>query len=143
VPQPNIDPAGDGAGLRGPYMLPAAVRPRAFAAERINPDTGELESLTVGRDPVQAAVITAARTERGTGGSVQSTGQRFRDVRKLGPTGTELLRTEAQKMFAPLVAQGLARVLNVTITGGDDEASASVVVAWRNLLDGTDRSIEP
>ncbi len=138
-----VYPAGDGGGLHAASARPLSVRPRVFAAERINFDSGELESLLMGRDPVQAAVITAARTERGTGGSVRNTGQRFRDVRKLGPTGTELLRSEAQKMFAPLVAQGLAHVLSITVTGGDDGGSASVVVAWRNLLDGTDRSIEP
>ena len=118
------------------------MRPRAYAAERINFETGELESLTRGRHPVEAAVATAARTERGSGGSVLSTGQRFGDVRKLGPTGAELLRSEAQKMFAPLVAQGLVRVLSISVTTNDTDTSASVVVAWRNLLDGTERSVK-
>jgi len=131
-----IHPAGDGGGLHADVALPGEVRPAVFAAERIDPATGELASVTSGTHPVIAAVVTAARTERGSGAAVRETGQRFRDVRKLGPAGAELLRGESRRMFAPLVAQHLVRVLNVDVRVDEHDQSASVTTTWRNLLTG-------
>src|SRR6478736_2462236 len=68
--------------------------PVAFLADPIDPVTGDLLSIERGFYPTDADVITAIRTERGTGSAVEDVGQRYRDAKRVDPTLPEFLRQE-------------------------------------------------
>ena len=65
-----IPPAGvSRASFFTPVEFVSPAKPAAVLADDIDPKTGELRSLLRGLHPVDAAVITAMRTERGCAAS--------------------------------------------------------------------------
>lgn len=115
-------------------LLPA---PPGLAADMIDPSTGELLSLTQGLHPVDAAIITALRTTRGTGTAVQSAGQRYRDVQRAGSGAADVLAQETRFALSALVE---ARQLRIDLLTVEIEGTAGVIeVRYFNLVERTER----
>lgn len=151
MPAPQIiAPAGTSAASFGaPVEVVSPSKPPATLADDIDPATGELRSILRGVHPVDAHVITALRTERGSGVSVMATGQRFRDVRKIDDAFARRIQDECEIALAPLIARGDIKLPKIAVV--EDGDAGRLYFVYVNLRaqnrrkkkpDGTDAEYE-
>jgi hypothetical protein len=118
---PIIAPAGTSAASYGaPTEFVSPSKPPAILADDIDPATGELRSILRGIRPVDAHVITALRTERGSGVSAMATGQRFRSVRKIDDAFARRIQDECELALAPLIERGDIRLEKIAVIEDGD-----------------------
>ena len=118
---PIIAPVGvSPASFGAPVEFVSPSKPPAILADDIDPATGELRSILRGIHPVDAHVITALRTERGSGVSVMATGQRFRDVRKIDDSFPRRIQDECELALATLIARGDIRLEKIAVVEDSD-----------------------
>lgn len=111
IPAAGVTPVG------GPYPAALAVLEQAppILADKIDPATGEYESILAGRDPVDAAVLVAVSIAMGTGAAVLSTGNRFRDAKFVDDKDKRVLESSARTALAKLVARGDIEILFIKV----------------------------
>lgn len=107
---PFIPPVGVPLGAWYPTTQGPPIQPKIVAADKIDPETGELLSLFSGRDPVDAIVIHGHMVVEGSGSAVLDVGHRFRDIEKNTPHAASDLKAEELRLVAPLVQARLIRV---------------------------------
>jgi len=140
VPAPVIPPAGvTPAGFFLPVKFAFSNTPIAMLADPIDPATGELLSIERGFDPVDAAVINALRTRRGSGSAVESVGQRFRDATHVTPQLASFMREEVRLALLSLSSSNQIRLESVEVVEGDDYAD--VIIEYVNVVRGEQRSV--
>lgn len=109
--------------------------PPAILADRINPLTGDFESLFRGRPLADAFAIEALRVQRGTGAAARELGNRYRELTHVEDEAVEIVESMTAEAFTDAEAAGVARLERVTV--GVDEADpsqVSTVVEFRDLL---------
>lgn len=117
---PIIAPAGVSAVSYGaPVEFISPAKPPAILADNIDASTGEFLSILSGIHPVDSHVITALRTERGSGVSVMQTGHRFRDIRKIDDASPRRLQDECELALAHLIERGDIRVEKIAVIEAD------------------------
>lgn len=102
IPAAGVSPAG----FFVPVVHVDPDEPIAMLADPIDFETGELLSIERGFDPVDAAVITALRIERGSGSAVEDVGQQYRKATHVDPALPALLREETRLALEHLVDAG-------------------------------------
>lgn len=130
-----------GGPIGAPVVDPAKPLPPppVIRAERIDPMDGDVTSVYLDLDPIDAQVSRAMEVVRNTGAAVTEDGNRFVDAQRLDPGSFSLLKHEVKRSLARLVAAGDVEVLEVRIdtrdtggaTGLDD--FAELTVRFRNL----------
>jgi hypothetical protein len=109
--------------------------PPAILADRINPLTGDFESLFLGRSLADAFAIEALRVQRATGAAVRDLGNRFREITHVEDDAPELIESMAREAFGDAENAGVARLVQVTVeTDPGDPAQLSTVIEYRDLL---------
>jgi hypothetical protein len=118
---PIIAPAGtSAAGYGAPTEFVDPANPSAILGDNIDPATGELLSILSGIHPVDSHVITALRTERGSGVSVAQTGHRFRTVRKVDDAFARRIQDECEIALAALIERGDIRLDKLAVVEDGD-----------------------
>lgn len=113
--------------------------PPAILADRINPVTGDFESLFVGRPLADAFAIEALRVQRGTGAAARELGNRFRELTHVEDESAEIVESMTAEAFADAEAAGVARLERVIVAVDEaDPSQLSTTVEFRDLLAPTD-----
>jgi len=129
-----------GFGITAPSAL---APPSPLLADNIDPTTNDYVSLTVGVDPIDAAVVNAVKIVRGSGAAVVSDGARFYKITKI--------TNSIEKEIESIVLEALLRLIrnrDIEYKGVDflqmDPSTQTVEIAvkWVNLraLDGRIRT---
>lgn len=118
-----------------------ASAPRNWLADKIDPQTGELVSITEGLHPVDAAVIWAFQVRLGSGPAIGQAGNQFHLIRKLGDRASKEIEFEASRLLEPFIRRGWIELR----TGDGIEAevfgdTASLVVNYWNRILGARQS---
>ena len=144
MPDYYIPPAGVSAAsfwTATPFADPA--RPLGTLADKLNANTGELESLISGRDPTDAAIAYQFRLKRGTGAAVQDDGQAFDAIRKNTDSAPAELRFETERVMRPFVERGDAEIVSISIEAGEDAGDiGAVYLEYRNLRSGQTQRLQ-
>jgi hypothetical protein len=137
---PSIPPAGitpASAFVEATY--PPQEPPAAILADRINPLTGEFESLLEGSSLADSMLIQALRVQRGSGAAVRDVGNRFREVSHIDGLGLEVITSMAREAAAHAERAGVVRVVRVTIEPDEsDPSQLNTMVEYKDLLAPTD-----
>lgn len=133
---PSIPPGGlSPASAFSAPALGVQAPPPAILADRINPQTGDFESLFVGRPLADAFAIEALRVQRGTGAAVRDLGHRFRELTHVEDDSPELIESMSSEAFADAANAGVARLVQVTVSVDPaDPAQEQTVIEFRDLL---------
>jgi len=132
--QSTLTPVGQNSLLQNPLAPPSPL-----LARKINPATGDYESLFDGRNPVDDQVIVSLRAVRNSGASVTDIGQRFGNIRKI----TDGIRTEikayVQEAFRRLIQNGDIRLVGIEFQDFEENKSNQTVIFiinYQNLRTG-------
>jgi hypothetical protein len=139
---PIIVGAGVSAASFGaPTEFVSPAKPPAILADNIDPATGEFVSILSGIHPVDSHVITALRTERGSGVSVMATGQRFRDVRKVDDAFARRIQDECEIALAHLIERRDIMVPKIAVV--EDGDTGHLYFVYANLRAQNRRKRKP
>lgn len=109
-----IPPAGvSAAGFFSPYVVDPSSPPVQLADD-IDPTTGDVRSMFAPVNPVHAMVQFNLSLKYSSGPATRGRGQKFAQIRKIGPTTDQNTRNEIERILEPHVVAGL--VGDVTIT---------------------------
>lgn len=133
-----IPPAGtSAASLFTPVSYADPADPPVLLADDIDPATGELASLFTRIHPVDAMVVEAFRFERGSGAAVQNDGQRFLDIKKVGPSTARQMEDEARRVLQPLVDRQDVRIDTIKAEAGVEASDlGALFLEYTNLRNG-------
>ncbi len=93
----------------------------------VDPSTGELQSVLLDLDPIDAQVVEALSRVRASGASVQTTGARFVDIEKLTDAAELDVLSQTRDALSRLVSRSLIAVESISVLFGDDWFEVSVV----------------
>lgn len=123
-----------------PYRLREA--PPVILADAIDPETGELLSLTRGARLADAFAVQAMRVQRGTGACVQSLGNRYREIELVQDGIQQIIDSMTREAFAAAEDAGVARLERVQVeVDASDPSQTSTVIEYRDLLAPRDRAV--
>jgi hypothetical protein len=133
---PSIPPAGiTPASAFVVASYPPQEPPTAILADRINPLTGEFESLLEGRGLADAMLIQALRVQRGTGAAVRDVGNRFREITHIDGRGLEVITSMVREAAGHAERAGVVRVVRVTVEpDASDPSELNAAVEYKDLL---------
>ncbi len=115
------------------YVEP--LPPPAILADKIDPFTGEFESLTEGRGLADAFAIEAFRIQRGTGAAARDLGNRFRALTHVDDAGPQLIESMAREAFREGEIAGVLRLERVQAEADESDSSQqNVSIEYRDLL---------
>ncbi len=133
-----MSPVGQAVSTPG-----AMAKPPMLLAPLIDPYSHDFLSLTVGMDPIDAAVINALKIVRGSGPAVSDVGARFGDIRKITPATPNDIKSQVKTALAGLIRRGDIRYIGTTIDSSESGTQTiEARIQWVNLraFDGTTRS---
>lgn len=120
--------------MPGPVITPASLTPLGspfpgaavpidsipvIMADKIDPMTGEFESLLSGRDPVDAQVLYMMTIAAGSGAAVMNKGQRFADVTHIGDEIARVLDSVTRQTLENLSRRGDIFIQSVEVITAD------------------------
>jgi hypothetical protein len=129
---PAVPPAGVtpiSLFLETNFTSPSGVV--GWLADPIDVATGDYLSIEKGFDPVDAAVLTAFRTVRGSGSAVEQVGQDFAAHPRVDPQLEPFMREEVRLAVKNLTDAGDVAIQKVTVTPYGD--TADIYVEWSNI----------
>jgi hypothetical protein len=130
------DPSTTSPGAWTPHTYgDATSKPALFLADKIDSLTGELESVLVGMDPVDAWIVTQLGIEQGSGSAVQEEGHLFATFTKAGDDAATIADGELRRVLAPLVREGEIEIVSVTAEPLDDVPGdgVEILATYRQL----------
>jgi len=135
-----IQPAGPSpASFLVPQQYDLSGETPSFAADAIDPNTGEYLSIHRGFNPIDAFVLGQIAVQKGTGSAVMSDGRDFSDVTHVSETCKVILKHEVQ---VPLksISETHIELQNVEVkeTDGIDDGLDCILV-WRHRSSATVR----
>lgn len=104
----------------------------AMLADPIDPISGDYLSIERGFDPVDAAMLTAFRTERASGSAVENVGQRFRDKTHVDSQLDSFFREEVRLTSKDLVDPGDVEIEDVQVVDVGN-GGVELFVKWTNV----------
>lgn len=129
---PVIPPAGlSPLGFFVEQTFRDPTDPPAILADAIDPETHDYLSIDRGQDPIDAQVILALKTVRGSGAAVTDTGNQFTSIGKLDDSAEAAFRREAEIALSLLVTNRDIRIDSIEVLVQDD--FAEVTVTYENL----------
>lgn len=87
----------------------AAPPPRAWLADAIDPQTGELQSIRRGRSPVFASVLYQFQVELDAGPALGTNGNRIKKIKKADDRAATSIEQEAKRIMKRFVDRGWVR----------------------------------
>lgn len=132
-------PLGDTASITEPS---ATATP--LTADWIDPQTNDYASVTRGFNAIDAQVIIALKTDRGSGVAVAEVGNTLADIRKMGRSFEDDVRAAIRVALREMIRRRDIRLTNIAFDLLDEgNQAAHVRVEWQNLRDakGSTRSV--
>jgi len=112
-----------------------------ITADYIDPATGDYVSMTSGLNPIDAQVILALTTVRGSGAAVLDLGQRLGDIDKIRKTVEREIQSEVRQAFKQLLQQRDIRLKSFTFDVQRENDYVGVVIEYVNLRAGGVRAV--
>jgi hypothetical protein len=129
-----------GYGVAPPSLLGP---PSPLLADKINPITHDYESLSEGRDPIEAQVLIALSIVRGSGAAVLNIGHRLHEIRKILPSLQHDIESKVREALKLLIKNRDIRYRGIELSINDEgNQTVEAVVKWVNLraFDGVVRN---
>jgi hypothetical protein len=109
--------------------------PPAILADKIDPLSGEYESLLEGRGLADAFAIEALRIQRATGAAAREVGNRFRELTHVDDDSAEKLESMTREAFAPGEEAGVLQLETVSAEPDEsDPSQLNALIEYRDLL---------
>lgn len=124
----GLSPLGLAVPRPGGPLKPAP----AIAAELHDPLTRDVASLLKSADVIDDQVWIALTVRRDSGAALGTTGQRFRDITKLGSNVEQLLDTEVRTSLATLVERGDISIDSIAVNTDSSIQYAEVLIEYTN-----------
>ncbi len=140
---PSSAPAAGASPLSSwQHAPPPTVLRASYLADDVDPQTGEVTSLTTGIDPTDAALIAQMRIERGSGAAVLSDGTALRAIENIDTDTEAQIRFELMRILQPFIDRREIELVKLQISAGDDAPDlAGAFVEYRNLRTAEKRTI--
>lgn len=119
-----------------------AITENPITADYIDPATGEYASMVQGLNPIDAQVILAMTTIRGSGAAVKDQGQRLSDIDKIRKTVEREIQSEVRLALKQLIQQHDIRLGTFAFDKQPSNDYVGVVIEYTNLRAGGVRSVE-
>jgi hypothetical protein len=120
-----------GYGVTAPSLLGP---PSSLLADKINPLTHDFESLSEGRDPIEAQVLIALSIVRNSGAAVIGVGNRLHEIRKILPSIQNDLDSKVREALKLLIKKRDIRYLGIDLSINDPgNQTVEAIVKWVNL----------
>ena len=132
---PTTSPLGFFVPSPGHLALPGPL-----LADKIDPHTNEYLSIFTGDDVIDAQVLIAMKTARGSGAAVLECGSRLRSIRKLGDSVVSDIEAEVRNALALLVQQGDIIIKSIVVTVLQASQQAEIELKYVNQR-ARDRSV--
>lgn len=138
----SVPPAGTSPASAYEIVSYASPEPPpAILADKIDPYTGEYESLLEGRALADAFAIEAFRIQRATGAATRDVGNRYRELSHVEDSNAEQLESMTQEAFAAGEEAGVLRLERVMIEADkSDPSQQNTVIEYRDLLAPADNA---
>ena len=108
------------SGISSPVSSPSALTaPSPLLADYIDPSTNDYLSIEDGMDPVDAQVIIAMKTKRGSGPSVTEDGHNLDSIKKIMPSVERDIEAQLKLALGRLIRNGDITYKGQTITNND------------------------
>jgi hypothetical protein len=108
------------------------VEPIPFLADPIDPVTGEFLSIEQGFWPVDAQVVTAIRTQKGSGSAVADVGQNYRSAPLVDGQLENFFRQETVLALKHLTDSGDVVLNSIVVTGAGDTGTIGITYQSRD-----------
>lgn len=133
---PIVPPAGiSPAALFVPAVFVSPQTPPQVLAWKLDPTSGELLSLFEGRPSVVALLIEQLRVVRGSGASVQDSGNALSTIRYNDDAAPARIDAEMHRILDPLVAADQIALLKLDVDAGPSSGDTGEVFArFRDLV---------
>jgi hypothetical protein len=107
----TVTPLGRAPGEAEPFTTFSPI-----TADYIDPTTQEYLSLTKGMDPIDAQVLIAIKTIKGSGAAVLEDGSGLRNIRKITRDVVQRVQAEVRSALRRLVANRDIRIDQIPVT---------------------------
>jgi hypothetical protein len=104
-----------------------------ICADLIDPATGDFASMTSGLDPVDAQVVIALNTVRGSGACVVEDGNDLASIRKIRDTVRREIESEVRVAFKRLLDAGDIRLESFAFEVRKGDQYVGVTIEYTNL----------
>lgn len=112
-------------------VVPASA---SYLAKSIDPQTGEMTSLTTGMDPTDASLVTQARTQRGSGAAVLEDGHALATIEQNDDDASGRIRFELARLAKPFVDRREIDQLDIEVEAGPDAGDlGAALIRYRNV----------
>jgi hypothetical protein len=112
-----------------------------ITADYIDPATGDYASMTSGLNPVDAQVVLAMSTIRGSGAAVMESGCNLSNVKKIRETVQREIMSEVRVALKLLIDNGDIRLGTFVFDVQPSNQYVGAVINYQNLRSGGTRSI--
>lgn len=133
----TVGPIGSSVAVTSPVMTFSPI-----TADFIDPATGDYASLTSGLHPIDAQVILAMSTVKGSGAAVMDEGCNLENIRKIRDTVKREIESEIRVALKRLVANGDIRLNTFAFDVQASNHYVGVVVNYQNMRASGRRSVE-
>lgn len=118
------------------------AEPPVILADYIDPDTRDFASMLSTLDQIDAQVIIAITTKRGSGAAVMDVGHKLHLIKKIRESIKTDITAEIKLALKRLVTNGDITMLPIDFTSVDPGSQqVNFVVKWKNLRSGTLNSV--
>lgn len=135
MPIPDYYPAAGITPLSAfyPQLFEPLDLPSVFLADDTG-NTGELQSITEGRDAVDDQVVTAIRAAFESGTALGAAGNRLRSIKKIDGTTQNGIKFLVEDALKTLVKNG--DISDISIQSETDDYLGAFFLQYRNLRSG-------
>lgn len=124
----TVTPLGRAPSVTEPYTTYSPI-----TADYIDPTTQEYLSLTKGMDPIDAQVLIALKTIRGSGAAVMEDGHRLKDIRKITRDVVMRVQAEVRNTLGLLVRNRDIRIDTIEVTVRKGSQQVDLQLDYYNL----------
>jgi hypothetical protein len=132
----TVNPIGTSVAVTLPVITFSPI-----TADYIDPATGDYASMTSGLNPIDAQVILAMSTVRGSGAAVMEEGCNLENIRKIRDTVKREIESEVRVALKRLIDNGDIRLGTFTFDVQGNNQYVGMVVNYQNLRASGRRSV--
>jgi phage baseplate assembly protein W len=132
----TVGPIGSSVAVTSPVMTFSPI-----TADYIDPATGDYASMTSGLHPIDAQVILAMSTVKGSGTAVMDLGCNLEKIRKIRDTVKREIESEVRVALKRLIDNGDIRLGTFTYDVQSNNQYVGMVVNYVNLRASGRRSV--
>jgi hypothetical protein len=124
----TVTPLGRAPGTAEPVKFYSPI-----VADYIDPTTQDYLSLTKGMDPIDAQVLVAMKTVKGSGAAVLEEGNNLKSIRKIEPGTARRVQNDIRAAISKLVTNGDIRIVEIDTETRAGQQQVDARVDYENL----------